>query len=198
MSMKKPQHLYHTLLQTSSANRKIRYSSIDCEIRNWTKKSNQIQNLNMWLWLHLITQSERLMKWQPVAKALSLPQTLPLLVAFSSIAANLEGQEKVVYLYPQFWQQTSLCCEVKPFPGAINLSPWVPCGYLITMLMLSHPYGMWCLVVTGNLQWVSETLHHLSLSNLVKSSWRRKVTLPSSCSDPLWTHWNILSFLLLC
>lgn len=140
----------------------------------------------------------------PVAKALTPPQTLSLLVAFSSIAANLEGvkafcfrQEKVVYLYPQFWQQNSLCCEVKPFPGALNLSLWVPCGYLITTLVLSRPCRMGCLVVTRNIQWVSQT-YHFSLSNLVKSCWRRKVTLSSSCTDPLWTHQNIFAFVLLC
>lgn len=204
---KKPQHIYHTLLQTSSANRQIRYSSVDCEIRNWTKKSNQIQNLNMCLWLHhdytIWEVNEMAAFDSPAAKALSPHQTLPLLVAFSSIVANLEGVKAFCFrhvkvVYRQFWQQNSLCCEVKPFPGAINLSLWVPCGYLITTLVLSHPCRMWCLLVTGNPQWVSETLYHLSLSNSVKSCWRRKVTLPSSGTDPLWTHQNILAFLPLC
>lgn len=159
---KNPQHIYCTLLQTSSANRQIIYSSIDYEIRNWTKKSNQIQNLNVWLWLcpdYTVWEVNEMAAFDsPVAEALSPPQMLPLLAAFSSIAANLEGvkafcfrQEKVVYLYPQFWQQNSVCCEVKPFPGATNLSLWVPCGYLITAPVLSHPCRMWCLVVTGEI-----------------------------------------------
>lgn len=126
----------------------------------------------------------------PVAKALSPLQILPLLVAFSSIAANLEGvkafcfrQEKVVYLYPQFWQQNSLCCEVKPFPGALSLSLWVPCGYLITTLVLSHPCWMGCLVVTGIIPWVSQTLYHFSFCNSVKSCWRRK------SDTSIFLHW---------
>lgn len=110
---------------------------------------------------------------RPVAKALNLPQTLPLLVAFSSIAANLEGvkafcfrQEKVVYLYPQFWQQISLCCEVKHFlVPSISLS-----GLPVVISLLCW---CWAIPVGCSALWSWEVFngclrHFIILSNLVK------------------------------